>query len=116
MGKMAILILAGAKDPSRIMAGLNVAYRLQEARPDNGLEALEVFLFSDGVKQLGELQPEIADLLQGLRQSGVVVGACSLQLEKWHLEAVAQRFELQPERTRDSFARYAREGYTVISF
>lgn len=116
MAKMAILILSGERDLDRAKAGLNVAYRLQEARPENGLEALEVFLFSDGVKQLETLRPELADLLQGLRQSGVVVGACSRQLQNWHVEEVAQRLDLQPEPTRDAFARYAREGYTVISF
>lgn len=116
MGKVAIVILSGADNPGRATAGLHVAKRMYDAREENRLDAVEVFLFTQGVRLLADPADEIAGLLHQLINDGIVVGACTNQLNQWNLASTADTYGVQAEYARDAFSRYARDGYTVITF
>jgi hypothetical protein len=44
------------------------------------------------------------------------VGGCRNQLNNWGLAETAADVGVASEYARDAFARYAREGYTVLTF
>jgi predicted peroxiredoxin len=54
MAKMAIVVLSGSENPTRSRAGLHVAKRIHDARPENGVDVVDVFLFTDGLRLLSE--------------------------------------------------------------
>lgn len=116
MAKIAIVLLSGQDNPGRALAGLHVAKRMHEARDQSGLESVEVFLFTQGVRLVNEPDSEMGKLLEELIAAGIVVGACTNQVNNWGLADQAARMGVQAEFARDAFARYAREGYTVMTF
>jgi hypothetical protein len=115
-GKIAIVLLSGQESPARATAGLHVAKRIYDARQENGLDSVEVFLFTDGLRVLGQQDSELRRLVQELVDAGIVVGGCTNQLNNWNLADEAKRVGIQAEFARDAFSRYAREGYTVLTF
>lgn len=115
-GKVAIVIVSGWDEQAKVMAGMHVAKRIDEAKEANGIEAVEVFLFTGGVKLLENADPEVVAMLVELREQGILMGACSNQAEAWHVETTARDFGVQLEFARDAFSRYAREGFTVMTF
>jgi hypothetical protein len=116
MAKIAVVIVAGADQKDRVTSGLHVAKRMHDARAENGIERVEVFLFTGGVRLLEDTLPEASALIEELRASGIVVGACRNQLENWKLNEAAAARHVAAEFARDAFSRYAREGYTVFTF
>ena len=54
------------------------------------IERVEVFLFTGGVKALekGKDNSEVLDAISELRESGIVVEACSNQVKNWNMEDV----------------------------
>jgi len=116
VGKIAIVLLSGKENPARAAAGLHVAKRIYDAREENQIEAVEVFLFTDGLRVVGEEHSDLHHLLDELIAAGIVVGGCSNQLDDWNLADVAQAAGVNAEFARDAFSRYAREGYTVMTF
>ncbi|WP_242968256.1 hypothetical protein [Sulfobacillus sp. hq2] len=115
-GKIAIVIVSGWDQKAKVMSGLHVAKRIHEAKDANGIDAVEVFLFTGGVKLLENAEEEVVAMLVELREQGILMGACSNQAEAWQVENTAQEFGVQLEFARDAFSRYAREGFTVMTF
>ncbi|OLZ11216.1 DsrE family protein [Sulfobacillus thermosulfidooxidans] len=116
MANMAIVILSGIEQKDRALAGLHVSQRIFDARIENGIDAIEVFLFNQGIRLLGEHDEQVASVLSKLMANGIVVGACSNQLHQWGLADEAEMLGVQAEFARDAFSRYARDGYTVMTF
>ena len=116
MAKIAVVVLSGQDNPSRASAGLHVAKRMYDARQENNIETVEVFLFTEGLKVLGETDSELRRLIQELLDAGIVVGACTNQLNNWNLADQARAAGVQAEFARDTFSRYARDGWTVLTF
>lgn len=117
-GKIAILIISGLDQRAKVMSGLHVAKRIYDAREENGIEKVEVFLFTGGIRALetGKDNSEIMDAISELREAGITLEACSNQVKNWALEDVFSTNGINLEFARDAFSRYAVEGYTVISF
>jgi hypothetical protein len=115
-GKIAIVINSGWDQKDKVTSGLSVAKRIFDAREENGIDAVEVFLFTGAVKLLEEVPIEVDSILKTLREAGIVVGACSNQVDRWQLTDSATEYGLNLEFARDTFSRYAREGYTVLTF
>ena len=117
-GKIAILIISGLDQRAKVMSGLHVAKRIYDAREENGIEKVEVFLFTGGIRALetGKDNSEIMDAISELREAGITLEACSNQVKNWALEEVFSKNGINLEFARDAFSRYAVEGYTVISF
>jgi hypothetical protein len=116
MAKVAVVIVSGPDQKDRVTSGLHVAKRMHDARQENGLDRVEVFLFTGGVRLLEDTLPEASALIQELVETGVVVGACSNQLSNWNLSNVAAAKHITSEFARDTFSRYARENYMVLTF
>ncbi len=116
--KIAIVIISGLDQRDKVMAGLHVAKRIDEAREENGVERVELFLFTGGVRALekGEDNNEMLELIKELRDSGISIEACSNQVKNWKMEDTFSRNGIDLEFARDAFSRYAVEGYTVLSF
>lgn len=115
-GKIAIVINSGWDHKDKVSSGLHVAKRIFDAKDDNDIDAVEVFLFTGAVKLLETMPPEVDQTLTELREAGIVVGACSNQVNNWNLNEPASQHGIHLEFARDAFSRYAREGYTVITF
>lgn len=116
MAKIAVVVLSGQDNPSRASAGLHVAKRMYDARQENNIETVEVFLFTEGLKVLGETDSELRRLIQELLDAGIVVGGCTNQLNNWNLADQARAAGVQAEFARDTFSCYARDGWTVLTF
>ena len=117
-GKIAIVINSGLDQRAKVMSGLHVAKRIHDARKENGIEKLEVFLFTGGVRALeeGKDNSEVIDAIRELKEAGVILEACSNQVKNWNMEDIFIKNGINIELARDAFSRYAVEGYTVISF
>jgi hypothetical protein len=116
MAKIAVVVLSGQDNPGRARAGLHVAKRMYDARQENGIDAVEVFLFTQGVRLVAEPETELGALVHEVIEAGIGVGGCSNQLNDWGLASAAEQLGVQAEFARDAFSRYAREGYTVMTF
>jgi hypothetical protein len=116
--KIAIVISSGLDQRPKVMAGLHIAKRIYEARKENGIDKVEVFLFTGGVKALGKDQDnkEVLDSIKELREAGIILEACSNQVNTWGMEDIFSKNGINLEFARDAFSRYAVEGYTVFSF
>ena len=117
-GKIAIVINSGLDQRAKVMSGLHVAKRIHDAKDENGIDGVEVFLFTGGVRSLqkGDDNAEVLDAIRELRESGIMVEACSNQVRSWNMEDIFSSNGINLEFARDAFSRYAVEGYTVISF
>ena len=117
-GKIAIVINSGLDQRAKVMSGLHVAKRIHDARKENGIDRVEVFLFTGGVRSLekGQDNGEVLDAIKELRESGITLEACSNQVKNWNMEDIFSSNGIDLEFARDAFSRYAVEGYTVISF
>ena len=117
-GKIAIVINSGLDQRAKVMSALHVAKRIHDARKENGIDRVEVFLFTGGVRSLekGQDNGEVLDAIKELRESGITLEACSNQVKNRNLEDVFSSNGIDLEFARDAFSRYAVEGYTVISF
>jgi hypothetical protein len=116
MAKIAVVVLSGRDNPARASAGLHVALRMHDAREANGIEAVEVFLFTEGLKVLGEADSDLRRLISDLLDAGIVVGGCTTQMDNWNLADQARAAGIRSEFARDTFSRYARDGWTVLTF
>lgn len=116
--KIAIVINSGLDQRAKVMSGLHVAKRIHDAREENGIEKVEVFLFTGGVRSLedGKDNQEVLDALNELRSAGIIRKACSNQVKNWGMEEIFATNGIDLEFARDAFSRYAVEGYTVLSF
>jgi len=116
MVNIAVVMIAGADQKDRVMSGLQVAKRIHDGRQENGIDRVEVFLFTGGVRLLQDTLPEASALIKELIETGIVVGACENQLDNWKLGDAAAARHVVSEFARDAFSRYARDGYTVFTF
>ncbi|MBE3562541.1 MAG: DsrE family protein [Hydrogenibacillus schlegelii] len=116
-GRLAYLITTGPDNEAKALSALRVASRTFFAREELGLETVEIFFFVDGLKWLAGLQDEdeAHQLLKELLQAGAVVAACGQQAERFGVADRARDLGLALDLARDTFARYARDGYTVIT-
>jgi hypothetical protein len=117
-GKIAIVINSGLDQRLKVLSGLHVAKRIFDAREENGIEKVEVFLFAGGVKALepGQDNKDVEEAIQVLRNEGITLEACLNQVRSLNIEETFSRYGIDLEFSRDAFSRYAVEGYTVISF
>ena len=115
-GKIAIVINSGWDQKDKVTSGLHVAKRIFDARVENQIDAVEVFLFIGAVKLLESVPPEVGQTLTELKEAGVVVGACTNQVNTWKLNDPVKQYGIRLEFARDAFSRFAREGYTVLTF
>ena len=115
-GKIAIVINSGWDQKDKVTSGMHVAKRIFDAREENQIDAVEVFLFTGAVKLLESVPPEVDKTLTELREAGLMVGACSNQVNNWKLTEPATKYSINLEFACDAFSRYAREGYTVLTF
>ncbi len=115
-GKIAIVINSGWDQKDKVTSGMHVAKRIFDAREENQIDAVEVFLFTGAVKLLESVPPEIDKTLTELKEAGLMVGACSNQVNNWKLTDPAIKYSINLEFARDAFSRYARKGYTVLTF
>ncbi|QQE78311.1 hypothetical protein [Alicyclobacillus sp. SO9] len=115
-GKLAIVINSGWDQKDKVTSGLGVSKRIFDAKEENQIDAVEVFLFTGAVKLLESVPPEVDGLLNSLKEAGIVIGACSNQVNNWNLNGPADEYGINLEFARDAFSRYAREGYTVLTF
>jgi hypothetical protein len=115
-GKIAIVINSGWDQNDKVTSGLGVTKRIFDAMEENQIDAVEVFLFTGAVKLLESVPPEVDKALTALQEAGVTVGACSNQVNNWNLTDAAAKYNIHLEFARDAFSRYAREGYTVLTF
>ena len=116
MAKIAVVVLSGNDDPGRAHAALHVAKRMHDARQQNGLDAVEVFLFTQGLRLVGERDSDAGRLIAELVEAGIRVGGCTNQLTNWGLTEAAEAMGVRAEFARDAFSRFARDGYTVLTF
>jgi len=118
MAKIAIIIISGLDQRAKVMAGLHIAKRIHEARKENDIENVEVFLFTGGIKALenGNDNEDVLKSIAELREAGIIIEACSNQVHSWSMEAIFSKNDINLEFARDAFSRYAVEGYTVFSF
>jgi hypothetical protein len=116
MAKIAVVILSGEDNPARATSGLRVARRLHDTRQENGLEAVEVFLFTGGVRLLSQLDSELGQLIREAAAAGILVGGCTAQINEWNLRDSAEAAGVRLEFASQAFARFARDGYTVLTF
>lgn len=115
-GKIAIVINSGWDQKDKVTSGLHVAQRIFDAKEENQIDAVEVFLFTGAVKLLESVPQEVDQSLKDLKEAGLVVGACLNQVNSWNLTDPAKQYGIQLEYARDTFSRYARDGYTVLTF
>ena len=117
-GKVAIVINSGLDQRAKVMSGLHVAKRIHDVKEKNGIEKVEVFLFTGGVRALetGKDNSEIIEAITELRNAGIIIEACSNQVKNWNMEEIFTQNGINLEFARDAFSRYAVDGYTVISF
>lgn len=115
-GRIAIVINSGWDQKDKVTSGLGVAKRIFDAKEENQIDDVEIFLFTGAVKLLETMPPEVDRLLRDLKAAGLIVGACSNQVNNWNLQDPASQYGIQLEFARDAFSRYAREGYTVLTF
>ncbi|MCL4444536.1 MAG: DsrE family protein [Candidatus Thermoplasmatota archaeon] len=117
-GKIAIVINSGLDQRAKVMSGLHVAKRIYDAREENNIDSVEVFLFTGGVRAMesGKDNNEVLDAIKELREAGITLEACSNQVKNWNMEDIFSKNGINLEFARDAFSRYAVEGYTVISF
>ncbi len=117
-GKIAIVINSGLDQRAKVMSGLHVAKRIYDAREENNIDSVEVFLFTGGVRAMesGKDNDEVLDAIKELREAGITLEACSNQVKNWNMEDIFSKNGINLEFARDAFSRYAVEGYTVISF
>jgi hypothetical protein len=117
-GKIAIVINSGLDQRAKVMSGLHVAKRIYDAREENNIDRVEVFLFTGGVRAMesGKDNSEVLDAIKELREAGITLEACSNQVKNWNMEDIFSKNGINLEFARDAFSRYAVEGYTVISF
>ena len=117
-GKIAIVINSGLDQRAKVMSGLHVAKRIHDARTENSIDRVEVFLFTGGVRSLekGQDNDELLEAIKVMKESGITIEACSNQVKNWNLEDAFSSNGIELEFARDAFSRYAVEGYTVISF
>lgn len=116
--KIAIVINSGLDQRSKVMSGLHVAKRIHDARKENGIETVEIFLFTGGVRMLEKNQDnqEIIEAMSEAIKAGIVTGACSNQVKNWNMQEQIDSLNVKLEFARDAFSRYARDNFTVISF
>jgi len=115
-GKIAVVITSGWDQKDKVTAGMHVAKRIFDAKEENQIDAVEVFLFMGAVKLLESVPQEVDQVLTELKEAGLIVGACSNQVNNWNLTDPANKYNINLEFARDAFSRYAREGYTVLTF
>lgn len=117
-GKIAIVINSGLDQRAKVMSGLHVAKTIYDAREENNIDRVEVFLFTGGVRAMesGKDNSEVLDAIKELREAGITLEACSNQVKNWNMEDIFSKNGINLEFARDAFSRYAVEGYTVISF
>ncbi|QSO53199.1 hypothetical protein JZ785_04780 [Alicyclobacillus curvatus] len=115
-GKIAIVINSGWDQKDKVTSGLHVAKRIFDAKEENQIDAVEVFLFTGAVKLLESIPQEVDQTLSELKEAGLIVGACLNQVNIWKLTEPASKYDIHLEFARDAFSRYAREGYTVLTF
>lgn len=116
MARIAIVVLSGQDDPGRAKAGLHVAKRIHDARAENGIEGVEVFLFTQSLRLVGEPDSELGRLIRELVGAGIPVAGCRNDLNAWGLAAAAEAMGVGSEFARDAFSRFARDGITVMTF
>jgi len=116
VAKIAVVVLSGNDDPGRANAGLHVAKRMHDARQENGIDSVEVFLFTQGLRLVGERDSDAGRLIAELVGAGITVGGCTNQLNNWGLAEAAEAIGIRAEFARDAFSRFARDGYTVLTF
>lgn len=116
--KIAIVISSGLDQRAKVMSGLHVAKRIHDARKENGIEKVEVFLFTGGIRSLEKNQnnAEVLSAIGELREAGITLEACLNQVKDWGMEDIFSTNGIDLEFARDAFSRYAVEGYTVFSF
>ncbi len=115
-GKIAIVISSDWDQKIKVDAGLHLAKRIYEARQENSVDALEVFLFAGGAKLLQSLPDEFVKIIEELRQSNILMKVCTTEAKLWNLEENAKKYGIGFEFARDAFSRYARDGFTVFTF
>ena len=115
-GKIAIVLVSDWDQQIKITSGLHLAKRIWEAKEENSVDALEVFLFAGGSKLLQSLPEEFATIIKELKQSKITIKVCTTEAKLWGLEENAKKLRIETELARDAFARYARDGFTVYSF
>ncbi len=115
-GKIAIVIVSDWDQKTKVISGLKIAKRINEARQENGIDAVEVFFYSGGAKVLKAMPDEVDQLLNELKQRNITAKACINETKALGLEENVKRHAMQLEFARDAFSRYAVNGYTVISF
>ncbi len=116
--KIAIVISSGLDQRAKVMSGLHVAKRIHDARKENRIERVEVFLFTGGIRSLekGQDNEEVLSAIGELREAGITLEACSNQVKNWGMEDTFATNGIDLEFARDAFSRYAVEGYTILSF
>jgi len=115
-GKIAIVLISDWDQKLKVTSALHLAHRIYEAKQENSVDALEVFLFSGGAKLLESLPEEFVTIMKQLKQSGITVKVCTTEAKLWKLEENAEKLGIETELARDAFSRYAREGFTVYTF
>lgn len=115
-GKIAIIIASDWDQKLKVTSGLHLAKRIYDARQENSIDALEVFLYAGGSKLLQSLPEGFVNILEGLKQSNILVKVCTTEAKAWNLEENAKKYGIALEFARDAFSRYARDGFTVLTF
>lgn len=108
MAKIAVVVLSGNDDLGRANAGLYVAKRMHDARQENGIDSVEVFLFAQGLRFVGERDSDAGGLIAERVAAGISAGGCANQLNNWGLAEAAKAMGVRAE--------FARDGYTVLTF
>jgi len=68
-GKIAIVIVSDWDQKLKVTSALHVSKRIYDAKEENGIESVEVFLYAGGAKLLQAVPQEIDQLLNELMQS-----------------------------------------------
>ena len=115
-GKITIIIASDWDQKLKVTSGLHLAKRIYDARQENGIDALEVFLYAGGSKLLQSLPEGFVNILEELKQGNILVKVCTTEARAWNLEESAKKYDIVLEFARDAFSRYARDGFTVLTF
>ncbi len=115
-GKIAIIIASDWDQKLKVTSGLHLAKCIYEAKQENNVDAVEVFLYAGGSKLLQSLPEEFVNIIDELGQSGITMTVCTTEAKAWGLEENARRYGIALEFARDAFSRYARDGFAAFTF
>ncbi|OLZ09524.1 DsrE family protein [Sulfobacillus thermosulfidooxidans] len=114
MGKLGIMI--ASDNPQRIRVALSLALHTAELPEAERPDVLEVFFFAESTALLASAPDDVRQMMQDLRQRGILLEACTNLVKSYQVEDAARALDIALLMANQTFSRWAREGYAILSF